>query len=96
MFEQTKQLSHEVEHDARRLAETLSRFLGASTQEGKGALSQASGKTHEMWHQASATAREKGRVLDHYARENVWTTVAVAAVAGLVAGLMSRRCKRCD
>ena len=50
-------------------------------------------KLHDLQDRATETAKHVGEATDSYVRENVWTTVAFAAVLGCIFGFLmgSRR-----
>lgn len=49
-------------------------------------------KTTAQWQQkAKETARNATHVADRYVHENVWTTITVAALAGVVLGFLMGR-----
>jgi ElaB/YqjD/DUF883 family membrane-anchored ribosome-binding protein len=48
-------------------------------------------KIQDYQRKATETARNAARATDEYVHENVWTTVAVAAVVGCVVGFFLGR-----
>jgi ElaB/YqjD/DUF883 family membrane-anchored ribosome-binding protein len=49
-------------------------------------------ETAQVWHQAAMDrARDAAQATDDYVRDNVWTTVALAVLAGCALGFMLGR-----
>jgi ElaB/YqjD/DUF883 family membrane-anchored ribosome-binding protein len=71
-----------------RLQDTFGAAVGDATTQLKGKLNEAAGKAQNLYGQAADQARDLGGQAGDWVVENPWQAVGVAAVFGLVIGLL--------
>lgn len=80
--------------DAKRLAEDVQYLFNDVSTEKKKEMGEAADALREHWTQVQDRAQMIRRRVDRAAHENVWATAGVAALAGVIVGLLAAGASR--